>query len=858
MITLSSRMTEALPSVRNPPEFGNAHCDRSTFVTVTAENTFDISRVLKLISDPHTDFMYERHKIALRNLRNANIFGIKIRDLIHYCNILNICAKRVTHLSDVYHHSLIELIKLCGNPFLKSLSSDEVNYFSVAVDFMNHFGYLLRVKNEEISLAVCHALEKFYFMKDALNQIPEELKERQTSKKFNQNVVCHSDIIEALLLSYREISETNELSLAIIKLIERLTKYSEMNSNKIILKSGAKIICDHINLPISSNDLLSYSISTLWNLIDSITDESVKIEWMKQIGNEDCLIKLRDIFFTLLAQSHSKFCRNLRNDVLTIILLIIKYANVYGQLKQIRIVETGLVKRLVNLLTFDEFRCMNPLFKNLKLLPNDENFDMKKLIISILVEISNDPVAVYVMSDAGLIKGLFQWICPVIQTNSGYLGDEQRQGLRSSTIFSEYYNLGKCNVQSQSQLTMKNEQDPSEDEEGKAATVDKNSKLKTTQTNLCNEQTDRDHGDHGDEDDDGNTFTKDEKRQNLDVISKWPQAYLEELHLYMLDALATLAPRLLSDCLTYGIPPRLLLLLQWCTSSEPFLGQGNSFHGVGGRNSKRAQLRYSLRLIRSLVETNDERIILDFVCHGLIQFLIPLICPISLRLKSERPHDELLKFGGETLRERRRLQDERNIALTNSKDLVDDEQQEEEDIVGLEMQCDLLLILAKLCDLDAERKQMIGTDGVDAIIQLLKQTSKRLATIESVQYRLLTQSTPIQATSTSSSSSLSSMHSIILYREPLFKLAYALTEAVWSCIIGSNDCEDYFLMKNGATYLLNLLEWYPIESVNYLLGCLVDLTENSKCLPYLSSWSGIRPLNETIDDDNTTRQSSST
>ncbi|VDQ16550.1 unnamed protein product [Trichobilharzia regenti] len=41
-------------------------------------------------------------------------------------------------------------------------------------------------------------------------------------------------------------------------------------------------------------------------------------------------------------------------------------------------------------------RCMNPLFKNLKLLPNDENFDMKKLIISILVEISNDPVAVYV------------------------------------------------------------------------------------------------------------------------------------------------------------------------------------------------------------------------------------------------------------------------------------------------------------------------------------------------------------------------------------------------------------------------------------------------------------------------------
>ncbi|VDQ16481.1 unnamed protein product [Trichobilharzia regenti] len=73
-------------------------------------------------------------------------------------------------------------------------------------------------------------------------------------------------------------------------------------------------------------------------------------------------------------------------------------------------------------------------------------------------------------------------------------------------------------------------------------------------------------------------------------------------------------------------------------------------------------------------------------------------------MKSERPHDELLRFGGETLRERRRLQKEQNIALANSKELVDnDDDEEEEDIVGLEMQCDLLLILAKLCDLDAER-----------------------------------------------------------------------------------------------------------------------------------------------------------
>ncbi|CAH8599647.1 unnamed protein product [Heterobilharzia americana] len=279
---------------------------------------------------------------------------------------------------------------------------------------------------------------------------------------------------------------------------------------------------------------------------------------------------------------------------------------------------------------------------------------------------------------------------------------------------------------------------------------------------------------------------------------------------------------------------------------EPFLGQGNSFHGAGGRNSKRAQLRYSLRLIRSLVETNDERIILDFVCHGLIQLLTPIIYSISSKMRSDQPHNELLKLNNQMVTRQYRIQEDTTEILNSGcyqneqKNVINIQENMEEDMIGLEMQCDVLLILSKLCGNVPERKQMIGTDGINSIIKLLKQLSNRFATIESVQYRLLTQPN-------NKLSYLPSTELVMLHREPLIKLAHALIEAIWCCIIGSNNCEDYFLMKNGATYLLNLLEWYPLESVNYLLGCLVDLTENYKCLSYLSCWSGIRPLNETED-----------
>lgn len=51
-------------------------------------------------------------------------------------------------------------------------------------------------------------------------------------------------------------------------------------------------------------------------------------------------------------------------------------------------------------------------------------------------------------------------------------------------------------------------------------------------------------------------------------------------------------------------------------------GHGNSFHGSGGRGNKRAQMRYCLRLIRSMVSVGDDGLNQDLVDQGAINQII--------------------------------------------------------------------------------------------------------------------------------------------------------------------------------------------------------------------------------------------
>ena len=105
------------------------------------------------------------------------------------------------------------------------------------------------------------------------------------------------------------------------------------------------------------------------------------------------------------------------------------------------------------------------------------------------------------------------------------------------------------------------------------------------------------------------------------------------------------------------------------TLADEYQSQGNSFFGKGGRNNKRSQLRYILRLFRSLLSTRDERVQLDLCDQGIIPSITGYL---------------------------RRITQQKSIQM---------------DYVDLDIICDGLFILTCLCELDVHRKVRSRSSG---------------------------------------------------------------------------------------------------------------------------------------------------
>lgn len=61
-----------------------------------------------------------------------------------------------------------------------------------------------------------------------------------------------------------------------------------------------------------------------------------------------------------------------------------------------------------------------------------------------------------------------------------------------------------------------------------------------------------------------------------------------------------------------------LVLFTLFSILDEYKSEGNSFFAKGGRNNKRAQVKHTLRLFRSLVSIKDERVYLDLCDQGII------------------------------------------------------------------------------------------------------------------------------------------------------------------------------------------------------------------------------------------------
>ncbi|NWR17740.1 CFA69 protein, partial [Emberiza fucata] len=165
------------------------------------------------------------------------------------------------------------------------------------------------------------------------------------------------------------------------------------------------------------------------------------------------------------------------------------------------------------------------------------------------------------------------------------------------------------------------------------------------------------------------------KQNQRSGFPDWSAAQYEELQLHALAVLASVAPVLVDKYLSCQANTLLLVFLEWCISQDHFFGRGNSFHGTGGRGTKVAQMRYSLRALRSIVALYDDAVTSNLYDQGAVSQLLA---------------------------------------------------KEKESIALQEIQADIFFILSALCEDKNDRKELFSCEGIGILVSYLKMDPMRL------------------------------------------------------------------------------------------------------------------------------------
>ncbi|XP_060916476.1 cilia- and flagella-associated protein 69-like [Labrus mixtus] len=563
---------------------------------LVSAKSLELSKVIRLLEDPLTANLKERHLFVLKKLLKRSQIGFTLKDLTGVAKILNICAEKGKDHPE-YLSILCEALEICGLPFLKEKSSDELTYAKDVIEFLSHMGCLMRVSDVEVRQQIVESVKIFYscvapkhlldgtarLTKTKPRTLPSEnrfsrlsLRLQPTSPGYRLQLLERSDLAQTLLLSMAALENQTAIKLQLLQTLLILSGSSDLNCASMLRAGGAGTVCLHMNEPDASGQVLFCSSEILWNLLE----RGNKAEVTAQLSSMECVISLKEAFLYKLINGVHHSDLQLRNDLLVITTLLADNPNSL-------LIESLFAKQLVVLATFPERKSQNSLVGDLKLNFNHDDLKMKKLLLNLLVLMSKDLSALQLYKDEMVMLSLLMLVKPPAASS----------GRRSCS---------RC----------------------------------------------------------------------------WSSVQQEELMLQALATLATIAPLMLDDFMTCQGNACLLLVLDWCVTQDSYFGQGHSFHGTGGRGSKKAQMRHCIRVLRSVTLLDEESVNQDLCDQGLIHQLVGVL------MQMEASPDE-------------------------------------EDIVTVEIKSDIQLILSALCESNMHRKELFGSEGVEMTVHFLKKGSDK-------------------------------------------------------------------------------------------------------------------------------------
>uniref|UniRef100_A0A4W4HBK8 Cilia- and flagella-associated protein 69 ARM repeats domain-containing protein n=1 Tax=Electrophorus electricus TaxID=8005 RepID=A0A4W4HBK8_ELEEL len=222
-----------------------------------------------------------------------------------------------------------------------------------------------------------------------------------TSLSYRQQQVERSGLAETLVMSLALLEKQLSAKLQLLHALQILSSSSVVNCDLMLKAEGAQKICFYMNEPDPSGQVLFRSSEILWNLLENGSREEVAA----QLSIVDCVMVLKEAFLHQLLRGYRHYDQQLRNDLLVITSLI-------AECRSASLTESGFAKQLVFFATVPELKSHNPLIRNFKFTFTDEDLEMKKLLMNLLVVLSRDLAAVQLFKENHVMLALMLLVRP--------------------------------------------------------------------------------------------------------------------------------------------------------------------------------------------------------------------------------------------------------------------------------------------------------------------------------------------------------------------------------------------------------------------------------------------------------------
>ncbi|KAG9339162.1 hypothetical protein JZ751_024020 [Albula glossodonta] len=337
-----------------------------------------------------------------------------LKEIVDIFKILNICVEKSEDNTE-YTLIMCDILKICGLPLLKQKTTDEVNYAKIVKESLSQMGYLMRVPSAEVRQQICATIISFF----SLNKYKANDEGFcPVSPGYRVQMVEQSGVAETLVLSMALLENQPQVKLLVVKTLQILSS-SSVNCRKMLKAQGASKICCHMNEPDPSGQLVFCSSQILWNMLEKCN----KGEVTSQLSNMDCIVSLKDALLSDIMNGFQRNGQQLRNDLLVIITLIAENPSA-------PLIESGLAMQLILFATFPEIKSHNPLVRNLKHSFDNEDFEMKILLLNLIIIMSKDLSSLQLFKKGQVLFALLLHLKPYEKAGVPYWSPVQQGKLQ--------------------------------------------------------------------------------------------------------------------------------------------------------------------------------------------------------------------------------------------------------------------------------------------------------------------------------------------------------------------------------------------------------------------------------------------